>query len=102
MEIQEEIENYRRYYQETIKQFFEQGEYMLAYFELGNFLILANIKNREFCTKIHMGMSFLASTEILHERLKEGKKLGIETAVKMFEAYSAQTKLPCTYGNRNP
>ena len=93
MGVQEEIENLRERYQTRIKPLIDNEEYMIASFELGNFIMLLSERGEEL-TQVHMGMSFFASARLLEERLREGNKENIENVVRMFEAYSAQTTLP--------
>ncbi|MBU1252673.1 MAG: hypothetical protein KJ905_02740 [Nanoarchaeota archaeon] len=94
MELHEEMNILRNGYKKTVKPLVERGEYMIAYFEFSNLMTIVEMRGREIISNVHMGLSYVSSAQLLRDRLLEGDKSKIESIVRMFEAYSAQTKLP--------
>ena len=94
MNLEQEMELYRRGYEQSVKSWIEKGEYGLAYFELGKINFILENNPQEIALNIHMGMSLIASAESLKQKLQEGNKENIQHDLKFFEAFLAQTKLP--------
>lgn len=94
--IQEAIELYRKSYNEEIRSYIEKKEYEIASLLLGNIIFGLQEKKEDLFLNIHCGMSYLASARLLEEKLRNSKDdEEIELTRKKFEAYQAQTKLPC-------
>lgn len=84
MSTQEEIKNVTQGYRDNIKPLINEGEYFAAYSELSG---LIGLLTEQELVRSNNGPSFLTITRSLQERLREGDRLKIENAVRMFESY---------------
>ena len=94
MNIREKLETVRKGYQENVKPRIEQGEYDFAYLEFSNLVFMMEAERGELTLHIHCGASLVASAQLLYRSLEKGEKLSIESKVRMFETFLAQTRLP--------
>ncbi len=95
--IQEELEIWRKFYERKVKPLINQGEYMIASFELGNITYLMLERKIELLNKVHSGGSYVISAKILEEKLQIATSIeDVKDDVEIFEAYQAQTKLQRT------
>ena len=64
--------------------------------EMANIVLAMEHYFNEIHSKIHCGPSFIASAKILHQALENATEAPTRH-MRMFESYSAQTKLPKGY-----
>jgi hypothetical protein len=91
-EIKKDISKIREYYESEIKPLIEEKHYNLAEVKVANVnFVLLKPRIAELAEYSHSGLTFVAVSMGLEEKLREGE--GIEEAMKMFEAYLAQIEL---------
>ncbi len=93
MNIKERVTKIIEVYKNSIKPLIQNEQYELAFMEMNNLCFLINNHEEEIATKVHCGISFLASAKLLRDNLKMRKD--IDMFAEEFEAYSAQTRLLC-------
>ncbi len=99
MEIQKDIADVRKQYEEIIKPLIEEGDYQIAGFEMINLTMTYLQPNARQIMRYHSGPNFLGSTSILEKNLMS-ENIKPEGAIERFEAYLAQLELSIKSGNR--
>ena len=93
--IQQEVETLSKHYREVIRPMIDKGQYMMACFELGNVVFAMQSRQQELIREVHCGLSYISAAEVLEEHLHTATSFSdVRSAVEMFEAYAAQTRLP--------
>ncbi len=99
------INNLRINYTSEIKQSIIANNYLYAWATLGNYKYAFSKQDlhEDIVINVHMGLAFLGSLNRLYSLLEElawptkptiPSQNQLETAMRNFEAYTAQTKLP--------
>ena len=91
--IKEVLAGMRGRYEERVKPFIESENYRAASDELGDIYSYWQIRAEELFEEVHSSLKYLTTMKTLIEVLKTATERPTD-AIRAFEAYQAQTKLP--------
>lgn len=92
--IEEFVARHREKYREDIRPHILDGHYELAHLAMRSYNLGFLSRRDEIAAGVHYGATMVAQTVILQEALGAGKREEIEKAMKWFEIFAGQTKLP--------